>query len=365
MTIDGFVRTHRSDWEALRALLARAGRDGRRLSAEDLELLTTLYQRVGTHLSVARTRYNDPALTAELSSLVGRANAVLHGRRVASWRQARAFVAETVPAALWHTRWAIVVATLLFVVPAVAFGSWLYSDPEALAATASDADREAYVEREFAEYYTAMPSAQFGAVVTTNNIQVAFTAFGGGALLALPSAYVLGLNGAAVGHAWSLMATAGEQTQFWTLILPHGLLELTAVFVAGGAGLQLGWAIISPGDRPRAVALRDAGRRTVSILIGLVAAFVVAGLIEGFVTGAPWPAALRVGIGVVAWGAFVGYAVLLGPRAARAGLTGAIGEEPAAVTPAAAAPAATTPDAVGHGPGREPSQRRPERFSAR
>ncbi|WP_165492212.1 stage II sporulation protein M [Egibacter rhizosphaerae] len=349
MTIDGFIRMHEHEWEELRDLLRRASRDGRSLSPDELERLTALYQRVGTHLSLARARYADPGLVTELSSLVGQASSLLHGRRVASWRQAARFFTQTVPAALWLARPAIAVSTLLFVVPAAAFGLWLTQSPEALQAFAPEELREIYVEEQFADYYTDLPSTQFGAVVTTNNIQVAIAAFGAGALLALPSAYVLVLNGLSVGGAWGMMAAGGEQLQFWTLILPHGLLELTAIFVAGGAGIHLGWALIDPGDRPRSVALREAGRRAVSIVIALIAAFTVAGLIEGFVTGAEWPAWVRVGIGAVAWLAFVLYAVVLGPRAAKAGLTGAIGEEPIAPRRQRPEPAASVRPATAAG----------------
>jgi uncharacterized membrane protein SpoIIM required for sporulation len=106
--------------------------------------------------------------------------------------------------------------------------------------------------------------------------------------------------------------------RFWGLVLPHGLLELTAVFIAGGAGLRLGWALVDPGDRPRTTALAAEGRRSVVIVIGLVAAFIVAGIIEGFVTGSPLPTWARVGIGVAVEAAFLGYLVLRGPVAAAA-----------------------------------------------
>jgi Stage II sporulation protein M len=107
------------------------------------------------------------------------------------------------------------------------------------------------------------------------------------------------------------------------------MLELTCVVVAGGAGLSLGWAVISPGDRTRSAALADEGRRAVTIVAGLVFALAVAGLIEGFVTGQPWPVWLRVGIGSVAWLAFVAWVVVCGPIAAARGYTGRIGEEEA------------------------------------
>ena len=135
--------------------------------------------------------------------------------------------------------------------------------------------------------------------MTVNNIQVSLLAFAGGILLCVPTAALLVFNGANVGVAGGLFAAAGQLAKFFGLILPHGLLELTAVIVAGAAGLRLGWSIIAPGDRP---AVRGRGGRrpasAVVIALGLALAFVVAGLIEGFVTGRGVPTPLRVAIGV-------------------------------------------------------------------
>jgi len=156
---------------------------------------------------------------------------------------------------------------------------------------------------------------------------VAFEAFALGILGCVGTFYVLLLNGANLGVAAGLFAAVGQQAKFWGLILPHGMLELTSVFIAGGAGLRLGWTLIDPGDRRRAEALAEEGRRAVVIVLGLVLSFAVAGSIEGFVTGRPWPTALRVGIGALAEAAFLTYVTVCGRRAAAQGLTGALGEE--------------------------------------
>jgi hypothetical protein len=108
--------------------------------------------------------------------------------------------------------------------------------------------------------------------------------------------------------------------------LPHGLLELTAVTIAGGAGLRLGWAIIAPGDRSRVEAVGAEARRSVLIALGLVVAFVTAGFIEGFITGSGAPTAVRVGIGVVVEVMFVTYVFVQGRSATARGLTGDLGE---------------------------------------
>ena len=326
MDIDGFIRAHAADWQRLRELLDRAGRNPKRLSSEELEELAGVYQRVSTHLSIARSTLRDRALVAELSQLVARASALLYGTRGGSWKAFAQFVTETFPAAVWHTKAFHIWATLLFLIPGALVALWLGNSPAALEAAAPPAVREAYVSEDFAEYYTANPSAQFATEVTVNNIQVAILAFAGGGLLALPTVFVLAFNGLNVGVALGMFIAAEQQALFWGLILPHGLLELTAVFLAGGAGLRVGWTMIDPGDRRRATALREEGRRMIALLAGLVAVFAAAGLIEGFVTGAPLPTWVRVGIGVAAQVVFMAYVTVLGRRATARGLTGAIGE---------------------------------------
>jgi len=314
--IDGFITAHSGQWRRLDELVAAAGGRGR-MPAEQIDELIRLYEGTSTHLSIARTRFHDPALVADLTRRVGRARALIYGTRTGTWRDAARFVTDEFPAAVWEARWAVLVSFLLFMVPAVVLAVWLASSPTALDIAAPPALREAYVERDFAEYYSSQPSAQFASYVTTNNIRVSVLAFAGGVLACVPTALVLASNGANGGAAAGLFAAAGEMPRFWGLILPHGLLELTAVFIAGGAGLKLGWTLIDPGDRPRSVALAAEGRRSVAIIVGLIAAFVIAGVVEGFVTGSPLPTWARVSIGIAVETAFVGHILLRGPAAAR------------------------------------------------
>ena len=164
-------------------------------------------------------------------------------------------------------------------------GVWLANSQAAVEASAPEAVREAYVEEDFEAYYSSEPAAQFASEVFVNNVQVAIYAFAAGILLCGVTAYILILNGSNLGVAAGLFAAAGESPKFWGLILPHGLLELSAVVIAGAAGLRLGWAIIDPGDRARRDALAEQGRRSVVIILGLIVVFAVAGVIEGFVTG--------------------------------------------------------------------------------
>ncbi|HYY81685.1 MAG TPA: stage II sporulation protein M [Actinomycetes bacterium] len=329
MDIDRYIATNGPVWSRLAELTGRAQRGVGRLPAADLDELVRLYQRVAGHLSYAQTYYRDPALTAKLSGLVARAGAVVYGTRPRTLRALARFFTVSFPAAIWHVRWFVVAATLASLLPAAALGTWLASSPAAIQATAPAAVREAYVERDFEAYYSSAPAAEFASQVFSNNVQVAFEAFAVGILLCLGTLFVLVSNGANLGVAAGLFAAAGQQPKFWGLILPHGMLELTSVFVAGAAGLRLGWTLIDPGDRTRGAALAEEGRRAVVIVLGLVVTFLVAGTIEGFVTGRPWPTWLRVGIGVAAEAGFLAWVLVLGRRAAAQGLTGALGEQDA------------------------------------
>ncbi|MGZ4710414.1 MAG: stage II sporulation protein M, partial [Acidimicrobiales bacterium] len=129
-----------------------------------------------------------------------------------------------------------------------------------------------------------------------------------------------------LGQAAAWMITEGDALRFFGLILPHGLLELSAICIAGGTGLRVGWALLVPGDRSRSEAVTEEGRRAITVVIGLVTMFIAAGTIEGFVTGSGLAPAVRVGIGVTAWLAFMTYLVVLGRAAAARGFTGAMGE---------------------------------------
>ena len=154
------------------------------------------------------------------------------------------------------------------------------------------------MEEDFEAYYSSAPAGEFATSVTVNNIQVGFLAFASGILVCVLTAFILVTNGANVGQAAGLFAAVGQQPKFYGLILPHGLLELSAIVVAGGAGLAIGWAIVDPGDRSRREALAEQGRRSAVIALGLMLAFIVAGTIEGFVTPSGLPTSMRVGIGV-------------------------------------------------------------------
>lgn len=307
MDVDRYITVHRPAWDRLAYLSRRARRGARRLEPAELDELVHLYQRVSGHLSHARTTYPDPGLVATLTRIVADANAVIYSTRPSGRSAVKRFLSETFPGAVWRIRWFVLAAAVLTLVPALVVGGWIATSDAALEASGPEAVRAAYVAEDFESYYSSAPAGQFAAEVTFNNIRVSILAFALGIFGCIGTAAVLVFNGGNVGVAGGLFHAVGEAGRFWGLILPHGLLELTAVIVAGAAGLRLGWALIDPGDRRRAVALTEEARRSITVVLGLIIAFVVAGIIEGFVTGSPLPTGVRVGIGVTVEVAFLAY----------------------------------------------------------
>ncbi len=324
--LDRYLADNQPSWNRLAALTRQVGSRPGSLRPEEVDEFLTLYQRVSSQLSFARSHYRDPGLTGELNQVVADANAALYRRTSSPTAGIRRFFVVSFPAAVWHLRRAVGIAALITFVPAAIMAIWLANSPEALDAAAPEALRAAYVEEDFEAYYSSEPAGQFATSVLINNIQVSFLAFALGAFLCIGTVYVLAFNGANVGMALGVFIVAGEQPKFWGLILPHGLLELSAVVIAGAAGLSMGWAIIAPGDRTRGAAFTEEARRSVTVILGLVLAFIAAGLIEGFVTPG-LPTIPRLAVGIMVQATFMAYIISFGRRAASQGLTGLASDE--------------------------------------
>ncbi|HEY4333029.1 MAG TPA: stage II sporulation protein M, partial [Ilumatobacteraceae bacterium] len=318
MDIDAFVVRHQASWSRL-GELTRQARKPKSLSPDQLDELIQLYQRAGAQLADARVTYAaDQALVGRLTLLVADAHTVLYSQREVELRRGlRHFATVTFPTAVWSIRRFVVASALLTAVPWLALNIWLAISPRAVNATGPATLRDQYIHGDFENYYRSASASSFAQTVFWNNVRVAILAFAAGILLCVVTALLLAYNGANVGIAGGLFTNVGEWQKFWGLILPHGMLELSAVIVAGAAGLRIGWTVIDPGDRSRLVALGEEGRRAGTVVIGLVVAFLMAATIEGFVTGQPWPTPVRLGIGVVGFMLFWGWTIAFGVRQRR------------------------------------------------
>ncbi|MDT5164519.1 MAG: hypothetical protein QOC88_1413 [Mycobacterium sp.] len=200
--------------------------------------------------------------------------------------------------------------------------------PEVQSTIGTPSEIDELVNHDFASYYSEHAAAAFGLHVWVNNAWVAAKCIAFSVVLGVPIPFVLFANAANLGVVAGLMLQAGKADVLFGLLLPHSLLELTAVLLAGAAGMRLGWSVIAPGDRPRGQVLAEQGRAVISVAVGLVVVLLVSGVIEAFVTPSALPTFIRIGIGVLAEAGFMTYVVYFGRRAVRVGDTGDIADAP-------------------------------------
>lgn len=314
MDLDAYVAEHDAGWRRLEQLTGR-----RKLDAAEVDELVLLYQRTATQLGVLRSRAPDPVLVNRLSQLVLSARARIIGRPRPSWAAVRRFLLADLPAALYLAwPWWCAVATGFSALSF--FLIWFVAGhPDTAAAFLGEEAAARLVDSGFAGYYTEFAAPTFAFHLWTHNAWLAAQCLASGVLV-VPVFYLLWQNALNIGVVGGVMVAYGRSDVFFGLITPHGLLELTGIFIAAGVGLRTGWAWIAPpADLSRGRAVAEAGRSAIVVAAGLVGLFAVSALLEAFVTPAPLPVTVRVGVGAAVWLAFLGYAVLLGRHAATRG----------------------------------------------
>ena len=320
MDLDAYTAAHRDEWSRLDALSK-----SRELSGTDADELIERYQAGASDLSAIKTTVGSTSQGAQLSLYLSRARLRFTGAGANLLRQIPAFFVFQLPAALYRIRWLTLALALVTVGVAALYAFWVSNDPQVLANLGSDADLKKLADEDFVNYYSENPAASFTGQVWTNNAWLAAQCIAFGItgfyvpMLIMTNAQNLGLNAAVLFHY-------GEGDTFFLYILPHGLLELTAIFVAGAGGLRIFWAWIAPGARTRSQALAEDGRALFTVALGLVIVLFISGIIEGFVTPQPWSWAVKIGIGALALAAFLAYMLVVGRAAVRAGQTGDLEE---------------------------------------
>ncbi len=284
MNQDQFVARRQQQWQQLAQILGQAQKQGaKRLGLEQVQLLGRLYRQTASDLAYARTYFPATQATAYLNQLVSQAHHTIYAeepqRLKALWR----FFAQDVPRTVREGWRPLLLSTgLLILGGLVGFLAILY-DPNLADAFVPDRIRHIIPREGGAEWPVAIRSA-IGALIMVNNIKVGILAFGLGFTLGIGTAVTLFYNGLIVGALSAHYFRAGLSYPFWALILPHGALELMAIFLCGAAGFVLGWPIVSPGELTRKEALVAGARRAAIMVAGSLPFFVIAAAIEGFVT---------------------------------------------------------------------------------
>ncbi|HEV2641027.1 MAG TPA: stage II sporulation protein M [Actinocrinis sp.] len=319
MDIDAFVIRHAARWNRLDRLARQ-----RKLSVAEVDELLELHQATATDLSLVRTALPDTELIGRLSATLALSRSALTAPRVFQWSAITRYFTTKLPAALYRARrwWISVAAASLLV--SLALGWWLVNHPEVRDALLPSADVQQLTQPggQFETYYSSAPAQDFAFHVWTNNFWLALGTLFSGLILGFPVIYMLWINSLNLAIDAAYMIAAGRTDVFFTLILPHGMLELTSLFISAGVGLKVGWSVIDPGSRSRTAALEEEGRIAGVIGIGLVCTLLCSGLIEGFVTPSGLPPAARLGIGALVEALFLVYIFVVGRNAHLRGETG-------------------------------------------
>ncbi|HEV2801548.1 MAG TPA: stage II sporulation protein M [Pyrinomonadaceae bacterium] len=328
MSSNRFIQERKGAWQRLEDLLTLLDRMSlRRLHREEVRELGRIYRRTSSDLAIARAESRDPRLVNYLNSLVIRA----HGRiyragALEGGARVRLFFARDFPRAFrrtWrHTALAFVVFAAFFL--AGFLGTWRDTEFSDLAGVTS-AWRAQNTDARVRWWERLNEANQVGgAAIMTNNIQVMFYAFAFGALIGLGTLYIMAFNGASIGAVLALTYRAGFGHELLAFMAGHGVIELTCIFIAGGAGLLVGSAILFPGDLSRLDALRLRGRDSIQLIVGCIPLLVLAGIIEGFISPAPISPAFKYAVAAATGVALYTYLLLAGREEAGEGSTTAI-----------------------------------------
>ena len=316
MDLDAYSSAHAAEWDRLRTLSRQ-----RRFAGRDADELIEHYQAGATQLSAITTSAGQVSQAATLSVLLSRARLRFTGATAEPLAQLARYATREVPAALYRIRYLTIAIAVAFVAVATLYAVWVATNPDVIAALGPYEDLRRYAEEDFIGYYSESGEAVFGLQVFSNNAWIATQAVAFG-ITGVFVPFVLFQNAQGLGLSAGIMAEFDRLDVFFLNILPHGQLEIYAIFVAGAGGLMIFWAWVSPGPRTRMQALAEDGRALFAVIGGLIAALLVSGIIEGYITRQEWPDVIRIGIGTVALVAFLLYQWMLGGRAYRDGETG-------------------------------------------
>jgi len=316
-----FLEKRSPSWERLDALATKAGRKGvRSLGAAGADELGRLYRAATSDLSYARGRGFDPALVEYLNRLTARAHAYVYGGSAQTGgARIAVFYRETFPREFRRSFAYIAICTAITVAFAVVAYAVIRAHPAAAysqlpASVVPDEIRKSLHDSNFAFDRDFAPV--MSAAIITNNIRVAIAAFAGSVTLGALTLYIIGENGLMLGGTGALFTNAGFGYDFWATIAPHGAIELTAIQIAGAAGLLIAAGVLYPGRLRRREAIVRNARRAGTLIAGVASMLIVAGTIEGFVSPQRWPPQTRVAFGALTAVALLLYFGLGGRRSA-------------------------------------------------
>ena len=338
---DVFVRQRQAEWRELDMLLGQE----KELYAHDgatISRIASLYRALCTDLVRAKSARYSPDLSGYLNGIAGRAHSALYGARPIRALGVVSLVLREFPSAFRKNWRFFLLATALFVLPWIV-GQWgTMAEPSfarhVLPAESLEGMARAY-SKGFEEGRAAGLDSDMAGFYVRNNVGIAFRCFGTGIVFGLGSVFFLVYNGLTIGTVTGWVWNAGYGGNILTFMCGHAPFELTAILIAGQAGMRMGYALVATGGRTRVASLRASAREIGALIVGAAVMLVIAAFIEGYWSPSSAPAPVKwVAAGVFTLGvaAFLIFAGRRRRRAPGADPAGASGDHPPASDPGAA-----------------------------
>jgi uncharacterized membrane protein SpoIIM required for sporulation len=312
MNSEVFLKKNRDTWNRLNSLLDQISRGGpASLKPEELKAFGPLFRQVTAHLAYAQTHYPGHEMIDYLNRLAVKAHGHIYKKETLGiGRIKRFFTCEFPGLVIEH--WKAITAAGLVLLIGMLMGYLIHYYQPSLNALVVPEHVQRMVSEEMGKGnvgadWPVEERPAISSFIMINNIQVGFSSFALGFTWGLGTLFVLFYNGLLLGVLAAIYTTGGYALQFWTLILPHGALELAAIFICGGAGFTLAKALVKPGDYLRKEALIIQGKVAVKLVLGTIPMFIIAGLIEGFITPSALSGSLKMMVAFVSMVVFFFY----------------------------------------------------------
>jgi uncharacterized membrane protein SpoIIM required for sporulation len=307
-----WLEKRRPYWARLEQLVQQSNSGIAALSHNELMELGLLYRQIASDLAAVREDVDSRQLAVYLNQLLGRTHNLIYMGHKPKISALKRFYRETYPQVFRETLPETLLAVAVVLVAAIAAWVLTLRDPAFAYRLLGPHMIETIEQRQMwtDSIVTIKPLASSG--IMTNNLSVAFSMFAMGITGGLGTIWMLAVNGLLLGVIGAATARAGMALQLWSFVAPHGVLELPAIFIAGGAGLEIARGLLFPGLLSRRDSLERAGGRAVRLLLGTIPMLVVAGLIEGFFSPSAAPVGMKFGLAGVLFAALMTYLFLMG-----------------------------------------------------
>jgi uncharacterized membrane protein SpoIIM required for sporulation len=310
-----FINENKNIWQRLEELLKIIETSSiKRLSNSETREFGELYRRAATDLAIARAETRDPKLINYLNSLVIRAHGKIYRADGQGIKLIWNFFAKDFPQVFRETWKYTFLGFAVFTFFGIASFLLCYYDMTfADALGLSDIKIAAQNnEQWWLRLNDANPVGASG--ILTNNILVSFMAFAYGAFFGIGTIYVLVMNGLSIGGVLGICYKVNPEfgNALVTFMVGHGVIELSCIFIAAGAGMLIGYSLVDPGDLTRSQALKKNGIKAVKLALGCACLLVIAGIIEGFLSPANIPAPIKFSTGILTGIAMYSYLLLAG-----------------------------------------------------